>query len=851
MASDRKKPYEPSQRQRKWISYAWKALAGVMGFSLLVFLVLSFTRLPTFDDLENPIDVYATEVLASDGSIIGRHFIQNRVPVEFDSLNPFLVQALIATEDARYYSHSGIDFKALGRVAIRTLFLRQSSGGGGSTITQQLAKQLFSDRDFSGMNRVVRWFSLVIIKFKEWITAAKLERRYTKEEIIAMYLNEFDFINGAYGIQAAAETYFGKSQRDLTTEEAAMLIGMLKSPSLFNPMRKTERAINRRNVVLNQMRKSGYIDRAAFDSLKALPLDMSQFSRASHSEGLARYFLMEVRKEAENILNDPQLRKPDGSKYNIFRDGLKIYTTLDAKIQKHAEQAAAEHMAVVQSRYRSEWRNKDPWTDGAADEAQLNLRKESLKSLQRSSERYTSLRSVYMDDVMEKLDDIKLSDRDLELLSQESDKPGTIEKLRKSNALTSDRAARLRSILEASWWPEVHTQWQAFEAECKKVFETAVEMKVFSYTGPSNETDTIMSPMDSIRYHRMILQTGVMAVEPATGHIKAWVGGVNYKYFQYDHIRTNRQVGSTFKPFIYAAAIANYGVSPCFPVQDVQYSILPGEGNFGLLEPWYPKNSEGKFTHTSMTLYQGLKNSVNSVSVYLMKQLGDTEPVRSLLHSMGIDSTLRRSDGDYKIPKQPSICLGSADLSVFEMTGAYATFANNGVFKKPVFITQIEDHTGKVIYRALEEETVALPAEANYVMVDLLKYAAGGAPGIGSLRSEAGGKTGTTNDHVDGWFMGITPGLVVGTWVGGEDRWIRFRSFANGQGSRMARPIFAGLMKRLEEDKTADYDSSLRFIAPPEPRNIVTDCNAYHAPRNTNNPGEYDEIDQDFRLEEF
>lgn len=856
MAQSKSKPPQPSATQQLWAKRLWKALGIGIGFMILVFIILSFTKLPSFDDLENPIDVYASDVIAADGKVIGRHFSQNRVPVIYDSLSPHLVNALIATEDARFYSHSGVDFKALIRVGFRTILLRQKSGGGGSTITQQLAKRLFSDRDFSGMNRVFRYFNLVVIKFKEWIVAVKLERRYTKEEIIAMYFNEVDFIHDAYGIQSAAETYFGKNQQDLSIEEAAMLVGMLKNPALYNPMRRPEIAQERRNTVLNQMRKAGHINREELDSLKLIDIDMGRFKRATHSEGLARYFMMEVKREVEKILNDPEHRKPDGSKYNIYRDGLKIYTTIDTRMQKYAEEAMVEHMTEVQKRYNQEWKNRDPWKDGA-DNAQKELRQEVLKSQVRNSDRYRDLRSYHMDDVLAKISDnfsdIKLSDRDLELMHEERSSKGTFVALQKQNRINSDRVSKLERIMKSNSWEELSAAWLTFQEQMKKDFETKVKMKVFAYNPPTFEKDTLMSPLDSVRYHRMIMQAGILAVEPSTGYIKAWVGGVNYRYFQYDHIRSSRQVGSTFKPFVYAAAIANYGISPCFPVQDIQYTISKDEGNFGLLESWSPKNSEGKFTNTSMTLYTGLRNSVNSVSVFLMKQLGDTEPIRGMLHSMGIDSTEKRQDGGYRLPKSPSICLGAADLSVFEMTGAYATFANNGVFKKPQFITHIEDHTGRVVYRAVAEETVALPSEANYVMVDLLKNASGGAPGIGSLKSEAGGKTGTTNDHVDGWFMGITPGLVVGTWVGGEDRWIRFRSFANGQGSRMARPIFAGLMKRIEADNQVDYDPKLRFFVPPEPRSIVTKCNEYRNPLydKVNSSGEYDEIDEDFKMEEF
>jgi penicillin-binding protein 1A len=842
--------FQPKPVHRKIVSWMWVILGVVIGTILLTFLVLSFTKLPTFDELENPIDTYASEVLAIDGSVIGRHFQQNRVQVQYDSLNPHVIKALIATEDERFLNHAGIDFKALGRVGFRTLVLRQKSSGGGSTITQQLAKLLFSDRDFSGMNKLFRSINLVIVKFKEWITAVKLERRYTKQEIIALYLNRCEYVHGAFGIQSAAETYFGKDQKDLNIQEAATLIGMLKNPALYNPMRRLEATQERRNVVIRQMVKNNFIDKQEADSLKNLVLDMSGFNRATHAEGIARYFLMESRKDVEKILDQPEYRKPDGSKYNIYRDGLKIYTSIDIKVQKYAEEAALEHMKVVQSRYNAEWSRLDPWTY-QADAAQKELRQNSLISQMKSSDRYRSLRSLFMEEWFERVREsnggLLLTDRDMEILIKAEKDPSAME-----GGKAGDKTGQLKRILRQDYWPEMKEQWTSFVTEADKEFNTKIPMKIFAYNPPSYEKDTIMTPMDSIKYHRRIMQTGVLAVEPSTGQIRAWVGGVNYKYFQFDHIRSQRQVGSTFKPFIYAAAIANYGISPCFPVQDIQYSIVPGEGRFGLIAPWTPKNSEGKFTNQSMTLYSGLKNSVNSVSVYLMKQLGDTEPVRGMLHNMGIDSTERRNDGEYKVPKQPSIALGASDLSVMEMTGAYSTFANNGVFKRPHYILTIEDSYGKVIYRHVEEEIVALPSEANYVMVDLMKEAARAVYYGTNIKSEVGGKTGTTNDHVDGWFMGITPGLVVGTWVGGEERWIRFRSFSNGQGSRMARPIFAGLIKRLESDDTVDYDPNLRFMIPPEPRSIITDCSKYRNPHTSSQENkDDDDISKEFKLEEF
>jgi penicillin-binding protein 1A len=842
--------FQPNPKQQKIVKWMWIVGGSFIVGTILVFLLLSFTNLPTFEELENPIDTYATEIIANDGSVIGRHFRYNRVQVNYDSINPWVVKALVATEDSRFLKHAGIDMRALARVTLKTAILQQKSSGGGSTITQQLAKLLFSDRDFSGQNKIRRTINLVIVKLKEWITAVKLERRYTKQEIIALYLNRCEYVYDAFGIQSAAETYFGKTQNELLPEEAAVLVGMLKNPSYFNPLRRPEKVLQRRNVVLDQMRKAKFITKEERDSLKTTPLDVSNFSRASHATGIARYLMMESRKELEQILSLPEYRKSNGEKYNILTDGLKVYTTIDRKMQKYAEEAMVEHMAIVQDRYYKEWRNMDPWTYGA-DAGQKKLRANTLVSQMRSSDRYRSFKKNYMEDyyiqVEEDYDVTNLTEAEMELLIAVSKDSDAIQKAKTDKKIDPSRADKIAKILRASYWSEMAKQWETFVQDVEKDFNTKQKLKIFAYKAPDYEKDSLITPLDSIRYHRMIMQSGVLAVDPSTGQIKAWVGGVNYKYFQYDHIRANRQVGSTFKSFIYAAAIANFGISPCFPIIDMPYTINPGDGKFGLLEPWTPKNSEGKYTNEPMDLYTGLAKSVNSISVYLMKTLGDTEPIRAMMHNMGIDSTIRRSDGEYRLPRAPSIALGAADLSVFEMTGAYATFANNGVYKKPYFISYITDKNGKVIYRAKEEETVALPEEANYVMVGLLRKAAGVLKSRG-VKSDVGGKTGTTNDHVDGWFMGITPGLVVGTWVGGSDRWIRFRSFSNGQGSMMARPIFEGFIKRLEADDTADFDPNLKFYTPPEPRSIITDCTQY---RNPNATGGQNDLDDEFKIEEF
>lgn len=809
----------------KWIRRLWiGAAAGIVGV-ILFFILIAMSGLPDFEQLENPEFEKASRVYDNQRQEIGRYYTQNRVPVFYEELNPFLVQALIATEDERFFRHSGVDLKALGRVAFGVVTMN-SNKGGGSTITQQLAKLLFDRPDFSGMNKLRRQFSLVITKFKEWITAIKIERQYTKEEILAMYLNKFNFIYGAYGIRAASEIYFGKPQDELNIEECATLIGMLKNPALFNPIRRPDTVAYRRMIVLNQMRDQGHITRAEYDSLKVLPLDMSRFRMDSHAEGPAPYFRMELAKWLRTMLDRPEYRKPDGSKYNIYRDGLKIYTTIDLEMQQIAEEEMYKHMAKVQERFNTVWKNRDPWTH-QADAVQKQIRQAGLKSLIRSTGRYQDLRLQVMGDVLSRIAtdaDYEPSDWDIETMLEEEKKEGRFAQLVARKTITKERAARYRKVMSSQYWDGLKNAWTALAKEEEKVFNTPVRMRIFDYA--TGDKEVTMSPLDSIMYHRKILQTGILAIDPRTGYIKTWVGGVNHKYFQFDHIQTSRQVGSTFKPFVYATAIALQGFSPCFPVVDQPYTIGPGDGSFGLIAPWTPQNADGAYSMNTYTLYDCLRQSKNTCSVYLMQQLGNANVVRGLIHNMGIDSSLRRSDGEYRVPRQPSICLGSADLSVMEMTGAYATFANNGLYNKPAFVLSIEDENGREIYRHVTEEVMALPAKANYVLLDMLRYA---GTNLGGITCDVGGKTGTTNDYVDGWFIGVTPSLVVGTWVGGEDPWIRFLSLSDGQGSVMAKPFFRSFILRLQESKDVDFEATARFVRPTGEMEIETDCSRYKA----------------------
>ncbi len=825
---DRKELYNKRMPiYRKIIRTLWALiLLGIIGVFVLFFTLSK--SIPSFEELENPVNDYASEVFAANGQVLGRYYIEDRIPVSFNELSPYLEQALVATEDERFYKHSGIDIEGLGRVLVKTVLLQQRNAGGGSTITQQLAKLLYSDRNFKGMNKLQKIKALFTKKFREWITAIKLEKSYTKHEIIAMYLNQFNFINGAYGIKAASEIYFGKSQDSLRIEEAATLVGMLQNPSLYNPIRRPDTTKHRRMVVLSQMKKNHIISQEVYDSLKVLPLDMAHFKRASHSSGLAPYFRMELRKKINSILRKKDNYKSDGTPYNIFTDGLKIYTTIDPLIQAHAEKAMLEHMKQLQKKFWKTWKNKDPWTyrEEETTDEEMAAREKKMTKLIRETDRYAASRNKYLKDIIEKTKklhpNVKFRDVDIDRMLNEEKKKGYLTKLVNRKLITPNMAANYKAVIKGENWGTLKIQWRKLQKKVKEEFNTKTKMPVFAYNDRL-ETDTIMTPLDSIKYHHNFLQLGSLAVDPVTGYIKAWIGGINHKYFPLDHTTVNRQVGSTFKPFIYATAISQQGISPCFRVKDIARTIFPGEGNFHLKEEWTPQNAKEEYSGETLTLRDALKKSVNTVSVFLMKQIGDVKPVRQLVKNMGIDADFRFPNGRYKVPKAPSICLGATDLTVHEMTGAYTTFANNGIFNKPTFITRIEDRQGHVIYQQIPDERVALEAVPNYVMVQMLKYAAGWM----GFKTEAGGKTGTTNDFVDGWFMGITPNLVVGTWVGGDDRWIRFLSLRNGQGARMAKPFFKKFIKSLEDDEEVGFDTKAQFPVPEGASAIEFDCDAY------------------------
>lgn len=805
------------------VKLMWLATFAAIFVGILCFVVLTFSDLPSVEQLENPQSNEASLILGDDGSTMATFYTENRIPVTFDELSPNLVNALIATEDERYYNHTGIDFEALARAVVKTGLMGQSSSGGASTITQQLAKWLFTG------TRSRSKFTAVIQKLKEWIIAVRLERKYTKEEIIALYLNIVEFVNGAYGIKQASRIYFDTDQDSLSIQQAATLVGMLKNPSLYNPLTRPELVKQRRMVVLKQMEKNDFITEVQYDTLRETELGI-RFTRQTHIDGLAPYFRMELAKEVKNLLDMPGRQKQDGSKYNIYKDGLRIYTTINPYMQRIAEEEMRKRMPVVQKALWNTWKWNDPWeySSGSETEVPVPIRQMMLTRLKRSSERYQSLRSKYLSDVLSKMGkELDLTfhddDREIERIIDESKKAGVITQLVSQKMITTELAAQYRKVLKSEYFPELKSQWEKLQAEVEEVFNKPVEMKVFAYN-KDMEKDTTMSPMDSIRYHRMFLQTGMVAINPKSGQVKVWVGGIDHKYFQYDHVNINRQVGSTFKPFIYATAIFQQGFSPCFQVYDLPITITPQDRGFYLTEPWTPRNSHGEYSGELLTLKDGLMKSKNTISAYLMKELGSVNPVLDLIHRMGIDKNDKYPNGRYRIPRVPSIALGAADLSVLELTGAYTTFANNGVFIKPYYIQRIENKNGQVLYENFVTEQQALPPNPNYVMVEMLRYAGG----LRDLKSDAGGKTGTTNDYADGWFVGITPNLVVGTWTGGEDRWISFRSIQMGQGAFMSKPLVRNFFKRLENDPASGYNYEERFYRPPGDLGIVLDCNLYH-----------------------
>lgn len=765
-----------------------------------------FDELPSFEQLENPKSNLATEVYTSDGKLLGKYFYQNRVNVAYKDLSPKLIEALISTEDERYYEHSGIDLRGLARAV-----LNAGSSGGASTITQQLAKMLFSDPPQSTWNRIKQ-------KMQEWIIAAQLERRYTKEEIIAMYFNRFDFVNNAVGIKSAAEVYFGKSPDSLKIEEAATLVGMLKNPSLFNPISREDTTLHRRNVVLFQMKRNEAITQEQFDSLKQLPLILD-YSRVNHKDGIAPYFREVLRAELKNIFNEkdedgiPVLRKANGEEYDIYKDGLKIYTTINYKMQEYAEWAVKEHLSY-------------------------QLQKDFFNNLDKKKNAPFDWRvsQKEVDDILTAA--MKRSERYLIMSGQQCANCGRRGRYLQEKSIDGEKVA-LCLADDCEHKTPIYPNDSILAS-----FDKPTEMKVFSWNG---EIDTVMTPMDSIRYYKSFLQAGLMSMDPRTGFIKAWVGGIDYEHFAYDHVRqSKRQVGSTFKPFVYSVAI-DEGFSPCYEVPNVP--VVFKEGEFGLLKDWSPKNSTDDYGY-NVTLKYGLANSMNTVTSWVMKQFGP-ERVVKMAKSMGITADLA---------PVPSLALGVADISVYEMVGAFSTFANKGNWIEPQFLTRIEDKDGNIIKEFVPDTREVLSEEKAYVMLDLLKGVTSynynkfkdknvGGTGIrirfektkerpyGDIQYPIAGKTGTTQNNSDGWFMGATPDLVTGVWVGAEDRSVRFTYTSDGQGANTGLPIWGYYMNKVYADSTLNI-STEDFQKPDTPLSIELDCNAYEKSMKSNNNSE-------------
>jgi len=749
----KKKRSTNKHNQHKCIRWIWGLFISILVGIVLLFggaALGIYGPMPDLQQLENPKTNLATQILSSDGIILGKYYFDdNRTPIAFDEIPKNMVEALIATEDERFYEHSGIDWRGTFRA-----FVFLGRRGGASTISQQLARQIF----VGVRSRNV--LKTILQKAQEWIIAVQLEQRYTKKEIVSMYLNKYDFGYQADGIRSAAKIFFNKAPQELTIEESATLVGMLKNSSLYNPIRRPERVQERRNIVFQQMFRNKLISAQEKDSLSRLPLEI-RFTPESHREGLATYFRAYLKEFMDDwIAQNP---KPDGSKHNLYRDGLRIYTTLDSRMQQLAEEAVSNHMKNLQKEFFRQ-----------------NTKREN------STAPFLDLREGEIDTLLER---------------------------------TAYRSERWRKMKLAG----------AADETILASFKKKVPMRVFSWKG---EIDTVMSPMDSIRYYKHFLRASLMSMEPQTGHVKAWVGGFNYKHFQYDQVKQGRrQIGSTFKPFLYATAIDQLKLSPCDSLPDALYCIEPMK--HGNTDAWCPKNSGDKYGQTR-TLKNALANSVNTVSARIMDLVGP-QPVINLARKMGITSYL---------PAVPSIALGTPDISLFEMVGAYSTFANQGIYVKPIMITRIEDKNGRALYEVQPETKDVLSQEAAYVTVNLMQGVT--VAGSGARLRHAGleksnyiyknvvtgypyifenpiaGKTGTTQNQSDGWFMGMVPNLATGVWVGGEDRSIHFKDIAYGQGATMALPIWGNYMRSLYENP--EFEISKEDFLAPENLSIPIDC---------------------------
>ena len=753
----------------------WFWILVISPFALLMFLVLlvwMFADIPSFAELENPDNKLATQIIAEDGEILTTFHIENRTYVSYDELSENLVHAAVATEDVRFYRHSGIDFIGLGRVLFKTILLSNSSQGGGSTITQQLAKTLYPRAEMENKIPGIYHIKMVLTKLKEWITAVKLERDYTKDEIMTMYLNSIFFGSGAYGVRAASETFFGKHPSELTIEESAMLVGMVNKPTRYNPALNPDKALVRRNFVIGQMEKAGYFDdqakaagvkTTAFrDSIRQIPIELN-YQVQDHNSGHAPYFrdmvrrVMSAKKPKRSSYSVPEdytadslawatddlygwlekNKKADGTPYDLDRDGLRIYTTINYKMQKYAEEAVQERMRDLQADFRKDLRHKT--NKPFSNDIDAPTRDRLMQQARKWSDRYRVLKKKGLND-----------------------------------------------------------------SQIFKTFSEPVNMRVFAYN-KKGYIDTTMTPDDSIRYYKSILRTAFVAMEPGTGHVKAYVGGPDYRYFKYDNVRQGkRQVGSTIKPFLYTLAMQE-GLTPCTKVTNVPVTFLTPGG-----ETWTPRSTDKEeWIGKTVTLKWGLTNSSNNISAFLMKQYGP-EAMADMMKRMGIQS---------HVDEVPSLCVGPADLTLWEMVAAYNTFPSRGVYVTPLFVTRIEDRQGNVLSEFTNRKREAIAESTAYLMVNLMEGVVQGGTASRlryryNLTGEIAGKTGTTNDNSDGWFIGYTPTLVAGVWTGAEDRQVHFQSITYGQGAHMSLPTWGIFMKKVLADGTLGISADDRFVAP-------------------------------------
>jgi len=755
----------------KFIRFMYRFFLGTTAASILFIVAVNYNFLwlfggmPSLYELENPKSQMASLIISEDGQEIGKYFRENRNPLEFEQLPENIVNTLVSTEDARFTSHSGIDIRSMFRVVFSL-----GTAGGGSTISQQLAKNLFHTRSmefgeddpvYLGLLMKIDGVRTVIAKVKEWILAIRLERRYTKQEIMAMYLNEVSFGNNAYGIQVACKTYFQKDLQEVTLPEAATLIGLLQNPSLYDPRIRPERTLERRNVVLGQLAKYEFITEEDLPKLLDEPLNL-HYRVENQNTGAAPYFREAIRQQVLTAIKELNQERPEDQQLNLYTSGLRIYTSIDSRMQKYAEESVKEHMRAEQKLFYDHWRGRNPWVNEEMKEI-----KGFLRDAMKRTQRYRDLMTAYNND-------------------------------------------------EFKVWEELRRP---------------IKMTVFTYDG---DKDTTLSPMDSLNYYKRILNCGMMAMDPMNGHVKAWIGGINYKFFKFDHIsQSKRQPGSTFKPFVYGAAIENEIVTPCDELVDEPVTFGEEDGLSG--GTWTPQNSDGKYSYQNMKMRRAMGLSINSISAKLMKQLGP-DKIAEFAHKCGINSPLN---------EVPSLCLGASEVSLYEQVSGYATLANGGEKIEPILVLKITDKVGNVLREYSPPVKAVIKPETAYLMTYMLQGAVqepgGTAEGLKRTSlvtgNEIGAKTGTTSNYSDGWFMGITQKLVAGVWVGGDDRSIHFRNLALGQGAKMAMPAYAKFMEKVYADQTLAIEGyrKMPFI---KPENFVFDfsCNGRVAVDSTTSP---------------